>query len=540
MLLGLLACSVAVETERVTPLPSGLQEHCDEVIGPLRVERIGERVHVAIGYDLGNTIVITTDAGNVVIDAMSRPDRAAQARADLPPGETLALIFTHSHADHVGGASAWVDEGTQVWGTENFTPHFLKQYGLFREIEHRRAIRQHGAHLSPEDLPCTSIGPRLDFSEGLGSGARLPTHSFTGRQELEIGGVRIVLVEAHGETDDQLFVWLPDEGVLLPGDNFYAAFPNLYTIRGTRRRPVDAWINSLDSMRALEPEWLVPSHTRPIQGSDEVERALRDYRDAIAWVRNAVVGGANTGLGPDEIDLALPTHLATSPYLRELYGELEWSARGIYASELGWYEGGAGQLNPPGDVIDREIAMMGGPEAVLAEAMSTDDERWALYLLEKLGRTDPEILRARAAEVANTNERAYLLELAWETEHGVPEPAVPALDDAFLEALPLEIFFNAMAARVLPEKCGDVHETLLIDFGETRWYVTQRYGVAQVSEGEALPGTPEPFATLHTDPLTWKRMALGQETTFDALSDKRLVVDGNPVAVKTFTGRFRR
>ena len=59
-------------------------------------------------------------------------------------------------------------------------------------------------------------------------------------------------------------------------------------------------------------------------------------------------------------------------------------------------------------------------------------------------------------------------------------------------------------------------------------------------EGEMLPGTPEPFATLHTDPLTWKRIALRQETTQDAIGDDRLTIDGNPLAVKRFTDRFER
>jgi glyoxylase-like metal-dependent hydrolase (beta-lactamase superfamily II) len=53
---------------------------------------------------------------------------------------------------------------------------------------------------------------------------------------VQVGGVRIELVEAHGETHDQLFVWLPDKSVLLPGDNYYHSFPNLYSIRGTSPR----------------------------------------------------------------------------------------------------------------------------------------------------------------------------------------------------------------------------------------------------------------------------------------------------------------
>lgn len=52
----------------------------------------------------------------------------------------------------------------------------------------------------------------------------------------QVGEEVFELVEAHGETHDQLFVWLPRQKALLPGDNYYQSFPNLYTIRGTSAR----------------------------------------------------------------------------------------------------------------------------------------------------------------------------------------------------------------------------------------------------------------------------------------------------------------
>ena len=68
----------------------------------------------------------------------------------------------------------------------------------------------------------------------------------------------------------QMGVWIPSKKVFLPGDDFYKTFPNLYAIRGTVPRSVIAWIESLDKMRCLNPEYLVPSHTRPIFGQKEV------------------------------------------------------------------------------------------------------------------------------------------------------------------------------------------------------------------------------------------------------------------------------
>lgn len=49
-------------------------------------------------------------------------------------------------------------------------------------------------------------------------------------------------------------------------------------------RPVREWIRSLDEMRALVPEYMVPSHTAPVIGTEAVQKQLTDYRDAIAWI----------------------------------------------------------------------------------------------------------------------------------------------------------------------------------------------------------------------------------------------------------------
>ena len=164
----------------------------------------------------------------------------------------------------------------------------------------------------------------------------MPTQTFSGSKTLDVGGTRIDLIEAHGETHDQLFVWLPEERVLMPGDNWYRSFPNLYTIRGSQPRPVDAWIDSLDRMRRLEPKILVPSHSGPVRGEQAVQDALRNYRDAIQWVRDAVVRGANAGEDVDTLanGIGLPPHLATEPALAELYGQVDWSVRAIYSNHL--------------------------------------------------------------------------------------------------------------------------------------------------------------------------------------------------------------
>ena len=189
-----IGCSATIQQAR-EPLksPDIVKTHCD-LIGTPRVERVSEHVWVAIGYDLANVILIHTPKGNVVVDPLMSPKRGEAARRDLlanaPQAPIQAVIYTHSHIDHIGGASIWMADNPQIWATDKFTEHFYKQYQVFLPIETIRGRRQFGDHASPEDLPCNGIGRRADIKAAQeGAGIRLPTHTFSGSKALSFRGM---------------------------------------------------------------------------------------------------------------------------------------------------------------------------------------------------------------------------------------------------------------------------------------------------------------------------------------------------------------
>ncbi|MFT5684508.1 MAG: alkyl sulfatase BDS1-like metallo-beta-lactamase superfamily hydrolase, partial [Myxococcota bacterium] len=537
------------------PIPTPLSDHCTEAIGSPRIEEVSPGVFLAIGWDLANTILVQTAAGRVVIDAGMSPARASAVRAALDGvshGPILAVIYTHSHIDHVGGASVWVEADTEVWATDAFTEHFFSQYSVLLPSQTDRGAHQFGIDVPDADLPCSALGRRVDLEAALENGARLPTHTFSGAHTLTFGEHTLQLVEAHGETHDQLFVWMPDTSILMAGDNWYRAFPNLYTLRGTRPRPVDDWIGSLDAMRRLDPELLLPSHTTPIHGRESVRTELRDYRDGIQWVRDSVVRSANAGADLDGVvrAAALPAHLAAVPALAERYGQVDWSARAIYTNELGWFDEHPEALYPlpPDDEARRMIAMMGGEEAVLTAATSADDPRWSLRLfalLRAVGQPHPEptaaALTALARQTENTNGRAWLLQSAAELR-GDAEGLTgePTISNDFLQQMPIEAIFESMGARLFTEQTLDIHTTIRFELSDlpAPWSLTIRRGILEVVEGDPLPGTPEPVAVLITDSLTWKQLALGTLSPLAAVTSGVLQIEGDRGALIRFLDHF--
>src|SRR3546814_11027429 len=116
---------------------------------------------------------------------------------------------------------------------------------------------------------------------------------------------------------------LRERHVLLSGDNFYRSLPNLYTIRGTSYRDPRAWADSIDKLRALHADVLVPSHTRPLSGAADIEPALTDYRDAIRYVYDQTIRQINQGRTPDEIAARTAERTGRQAGLRT--GHSRWS-----------------------------------------------------------------------------------------------------------------------------------------------------------------------------------------------------------------------
>jgi len=107
-----------------------------------RVYRVTDRVHVAVGFALANSILIEGDAGAVIVDVTesvetARQIRAAFARITAKP--IRALVYTHNHADHVFGGGGFAPDGKSVVYTRDTdTADVYMIEGLFPEVEETR------------------------------------------------------------------------------------------------------------------------------------------------------------------------------------------------------------------------------------------------------------------------------------------------------------------------------------------------------------------------------------------------------------------
>ena len=554
--LGLSACSKPATPPAVVATPEALKAHSAEFKKEVLTPAPG--VHVAIGYGIANSILIEGTDGALLIDtteSLEAGREVAAAFAKLTSKPVKAIIYTHSHPDHVQGAAAFIPAGAEVpiYAQEDVAANMDKIASELQPVITRRSLRMYGYGLSPDELLNVGIGPSVDIHEGTTLGILRPTKTFRDTLDDTVAGIRFTLVHAPGETDDQIFVWLPDRKILLPGDNIYRAFPNLYTIRGTGYRDPKQWAASLDKMRHLGAELVVPSHTRPISGKAEIAQLLTDYRDAIRFVYDQTLRGMNRGLLPDEVaaTLKLPAHLAASPFLQEFYGRPGWSAKSIFSGNLGWYDGDPANLTPlpPLARSQQMVALAGGTAAfnkAIAQAANDGNQAWVLELSSHALRVDAHNAEAKQARLAalkalgeaesNPNARHYYLVSYHELKGDitVPSRAVTPTPE-MLAAMPISTFFDGMAVNLDAEKAADKVMTVRFEFTDVneQWHYLLRRGVSEVLSPKDAAFAPAPDLVVRVKAQVFKEMlaqrrkpAVTLATEFEAVEGSKLDLIG--------------
>ena len=237
--------------------------------------KLSDILYVAVGYDASNLGMVIGEDGVIIIDSLRSMDAAEELAADLKKitnKPVKALIYTHGHFDHVGGAKALVEEDTQIIARSNFRQEMDRTSPVYKAIM-RRGIRMFGGNLAPEVIINRGVAGGFVPTTRMGKGFLPPTRTFEDYLAINIAGIDLEIYGTKGETDDHLFIWLPKEKILFSGDNYYRSFPNLYTIRGTKYRDIKAWGDAVAKMATFPSDYLVPGHTRPLAGLETIRAA---------------------------------------------------------------------------------------------------------------------------------------------------------------------------------------------------------------------------------------------------------------------------
>lgn len=531
--------------------------------------QVSERIWQVRGFDISNVTFVKGNSGWIVIDPLTSTETAKAAlelvTEKLGSRPIVAMIYTHSHSDHFGGARGMIDAKdvdsgkVQVIAPAGFLEHAVSENVLAGQAMSRRATYQFGFFLPPgvEGQVSSGIGQAVSR----GTITLIPptvTIDHTG-QTLTIDGVKIIFQITPGtEAPSEMNFYFPDWRVLCMSENANVSMHNVLTPRGALVRDARAWAEYLTQSVRLYGDGtdiMFTSHGWPRFGHDAVVAFLENHRDAYKYLHDQTVRMMNSGMtGPEIADrIALPESLARDWYNRGYYGTMAFNSRAVYQRYMGWYDANPVHLAelPPTDTGKRYVDALGGAKAVIALAKTATDKgdyRWAATLLNNVVMADAGNREARAALADIYDQLGYQAESAiWrniylvgalELRKGVQSAgagAGVALD--LVRNMPSPMLFDLLAVRLDPAKAKGLNLKLAMVFPDRneRFYLQVRNGVL-VSEAvsAALPAD----ATL-TVPRTLFLASLFSGTSLlPAVASGQAKIEGDASAFLKLLGLF--
>jgi len=482
--------------------------------------RVSDRIYQVRGFDVSTVTFIDAGAGWIVVDPLTTVGMARAAfdlaTEHLGKKPVLAVVYSHSHADHFGGVMGVVSREEVVAGNvrvvapEGFMEHAVSENIVAGPAMTRRGRFQFGATLAR--------GPEGEMTSGLGPGivpgkiSLIPPTDIvkTTGQEMSIGDVKLVFQLTPGtEAPAEMNFHMPRFRALFMAENANLTMHNLLPARGALVRDAKAWADYLtESIRLFgdRSDGRVAAHGIPRFGQKEIVDFLTRHRDAYKFLHDQTVRLINAGLTGPEISevVKLPEPLANEWYNRGYYGTMSHNSKAIYQRYMGWYDANPANLwpLPPVPAAKLYVEAMGGPQSVVDRARAAADKgdyRWAATLLNHVVFADDtnavarELLASVYTQLGFQSEsgtwRNIYLTGAQELRNGVLKLPPIMLGEEFLSAVPTSMLLDFAAVRVNPEKAAARPFMINLEITDRREHhlITVRNGVLVHEQGIADP-----------------------------------------------------
>lgn len=517
------------------------------------------------GYDLSVMTLIEGKSGWIVIDPLlsAAPARASLDLANRTLGSrpVVAVVYSHSHADHFGGvlgvtsAADLASGKVAIYAPADFTEETVGESVLAGTAMGRRAQYQFGSKLptNPQGAIGVGLGPKLSVGA---PGLLPPTRELSADGEIfDIDGVTFEFLDAGGtEAPSELVFYLPQYRALHSAEVATRTFHNVLTPRGALVRDTLKWSQTIDTILQRfgdRSDVLLASHHWPTWGGERVAQALKNQRDVYRFTHDQTLRLANQGHTMDEIaeEIGEPDFAMSDFGTRGYYGTFEHNSKAVYQRYFGWWNAVPADYDalPKVEESKRWIAALGGSDAALEHgrsAFSEGEYRWAARLLQTLVFADPnhkgarEWLAATYEQLGFQSEGGTWRNIYLSAAQDLREPAdtqiLTTSSAELLAAIPTLDVFNSLAARFNPAKLQGTEALLQFRFPDTDETVTvdMRKSVLFPRIGE----TTGAAVTLTLSRSDFNRMLAQQVTLPDLVGDGSALLTGNPAVLQAMFG----
>lgn len=528
--------------------------------------KVSDRIYQVRGYDLSNMTFIQGDTGWIVFDPLVSLETAKAAyelvNKHLGKKPIVAVVYSHSHADHYGGVRGIVDEKdvlakkVRIIAPEHFTEHAVSENVIAGNVMSRRAIYMYGAMLPRSAQGGVNAG--LGQTMSLGTITLIePTESITkSGQELTVDGVQMVFQMTPGtEAPAEMNTYFPQFKAMWMAENSTNTMHNILTLRGAQVRDSLKWasfLNETVDLYGKDVEVKFQSHHWPVWGNTKIVDYWKKQRDVYKYLHDQSVNLMNKGYNGAEIAemIKLPPELDQAWHTRGYYGTLKHNSRAVYQRYMGWYDANPSSLDnlPPEPAAKKYIEYMGGEAAVLTKAKADFDKgeyRWVAEAAKQVVFANPSNAAAKSL-LADTYEqlgyqaesgpwRSVYLQGAYELRNGVPTAGgVSSANPDTIRSMQPEMLFDYMAVRLNGPRAAGKKLALNVNFTD----LNKQY--ALVVENAVLNYSTQPAAeadaSISLSKATLDAIQLKEKTLDEAISSGDLKIEGNKQALSEFLG----
>lgn len=223
-----------------------------------------------------NPSFVTTSRGPVVIDTPQLPSKAVEMRGLVEATGTIQYVVnTEHHVDHIFG-NYWFRGAGPIIHHQGVHERFMT---VFPELD----PFAYAMEALPTDDPggAALVPDREAYYANMGTADIV----FTGDVTLRVGDRTFHLLHTPGHTPGQVAVYVPEERAVFTGDTVFSECTTWLMTSD-----VDQWIASIDRIRALDIDHVIPGHG-PVQGKDYLHTQVAFMLEWEAAVATAVARG---------------------------------------------------------------------------------------------------------------------------------------------------------------------------------------------------------------------------------------------------------
>ncbi|MFX1412740.1 MAG: alkyl sulfatase dimerization domain-containing protein [Promethearchaeota archaeon] len=339
---------------------------------------------------MANMCVFDTSEGLVIFDLPMKQFsykifKAIRERTKKP---VKYFIYSHGHFDHAFAFAPFIEEvGKKGW----IMPEVIAHENCIKRFEKYRMLSEYHVWINKMQFASLGILKHKNLVSALET--LDPTIILKGndaKYNFELGSIQFDLNHDKGETDDSIWLWVPEKETICAGDLFVSSFPNIGNPFKVQRYPKD-WAIALDKMLEKEAKYLVPGHGPLIKGKEKVKEALLITSEALHFVHDEVVKRLNAGKWFEQIYYEMleifPKKFKNHPLLREMYGCYRFAIHASYRLYHGWYNSGNPTELFPSKATDiaQEFLKLNSEESYLNHAKKLFEEgklQLALHILD--------------------------------------------------------------------------------------------------------------------------------------------------------------